>query len=135
MLQVRTQENTSCRKKCSNSLKTDRSKIKEFKSHRSKITNIKFLQNSILAQTLIERLGFHLNFFKYKREMLSYDFFHNISVRLFNDKKCSNCKIYFLVFLWDLFVMGLVLSGKDLIKTVESHTRSTCKKVNSQVRC
>ena len=31
--------------------------------------------------------------------------------------------------------MGLVLSGEDLIKIVESHTRSTCKKVNSQVRC
>ena len=39
--------------------------------------------------------------------------------------------IYFLVFLWDLFVMGLVLSGEDLIKTVESHMRSTCRKVNS----
>ena len=52
---------------------------------------MKFLQNSILAQTLIKCLGFHLNFFTYKREMLSYDFFHNISVRLFNDKKCCNC--------------------------------------------
>ena len=42
--------------------------------------------------------------------------------------------IYFLVFLWDLFVMGLVLSGKNLIKTVEGHMRSTCRKVNSQAR-
>ena len=42
--------------------------------------------------------------------------------------------IYFLVFLRDLFVMGLVLSGKNLIKTVEGHMRSTCRKVNSQAR-
>ena len=42
--------------------------------------------------------------------------------------------IYFLIFLWDLFVMGLVLSGEDLIKTAEGHMRSTCKKVNSQAR-
>ena len=42
--------------------------------------------------------------------------------------------IYFLVFLWDLFVMGLVLSGEDLIKTIEGHMRSTCRKVNSQAR-
>ena len=42
--------------------------------------------------------------------------------------------IYFLVFLWDLFVIGLVLSGKNLIKTVEGHMRSTCRKVNSQAR-
>ena len=41
--------------------------------------------------------------------------------------------IYFLVFLWDLFVMALVLSGEDLIKTIEGHVRSTCRKVNSQV--
>lgn len=34
-------------------------------------------------------------------------------------------QIYFLVFLWDLFVMGLVLSGGDLIKTAKSYTRST----------
>ena len=42
--------------------------------------------------------------------------------------------IYFLVFLWDLFVMGLVLSSEDLIKTVEGHMRSTCRKMNSQER-
>ena len=42
--------------------------------------------------------------------------------------------IYFLVFLWDLFVMGLVLSSEDLIKTTEGHMRSTCRKVNSQAR-
>ena len=42
--------------------------------------------------------------------------------------------IYFLVFLWDLFIMGLVLIGEDLIKTVEGHVRNTCKKVNSQAR-
>ena len=28
-------------------------------------------------------------------------------------------------------VMGLVLSGEDLIKTAEGHMRSTCRKVNS----
>ena len=42
--------------------------------------------------------------------------------------------IYFLVFLWDLFVMGLVLSSEDLIKTTEGHMRTTCRKVNSQAR-
>ena len=42
--------------------------------------------------------------------------------------------IYFLEFLWDLFVMGLVLSGEDLIKTAEGHMRNTCRKVNSQAR-
>ena len=64
--------------------------------------------------------------------MLSYDFSHNISVDLFHDKKnVVIALIYFLVFLWDLFVIGLVLSGKDLIKTAEGHMRSTCRKVNS----
>ena len=43
--------------------------------------------------------------------------------------------IYFLIFLWDLFAMGLILSGEDLIKTAEGHMRSTCRKVNSQARC
>ena len=42
--------------------------------------------------------------------------------------------IYFLVFLWDLFVMSLVLSGEDLIKTAKGYMRSICKKVNSQAR-
>ena len=42
--------------------------------------------------------------------------------------------IYFLVFLWDLFVVGLVLSSEDLIKTVEGHMGSTCRKMNSQER-
>ena len=42
--------------------------------------------------------------------------------------------IYFLIFLWDLFVMGLVLSSEYLIKTVEGHMRSTCRKVYSQAR-
>ena len=32
-------------------------------------------------------------------------------------------------------VMGLVLSGEDLINTAEGHMRSTCRKVNSQARC
>ena len=31
--------------------------------------------------------------------------------------------------------MGLVLSDEDLIKTIEGHMRSTCKKVNNQARC
>ena len=43
--------------------------------------------------------------------------------------------IYFLIFLWDLFVMGLVLSGEYLIKIAEGHIRNTCRKVNSQARC
>ena len=43
--------------------------------------------------------------------------------------------IYFLVFLSDLFVMGLVLSGEDLIKIAEGHMRSTCRKVNNQAKC
>ena len=51
--------------------------------------------------------------------MLSYDFSHNISVGLFHDKNAVIALIYFLVFLWDLFVMGLVLSGEDLIKITD----------------
>ena len=43
--------------------------------------------------------------------------------------------IYFLVFLSDLFVMGLVLSGEDLTKIAKGHMRSTCRKLNSQARC
>ena len=43
--------------------------------------------------------------------------------------------IYFLIFLWDLFVMGLVFSGEDLIKIAEGHMRSTCRKVNNLARC
>ena len=50
-------------------------------------------------------------------------------------KSIAIAKIYFLVFLWDLFVMGLVWSGENLIKTTEGHKRSTCKRVNSQARC
>ena len=42
--------------------------------------------------------------------------------------------IYFLVFLWDLFAMGLVLSGEYLIKTAKGHMRSTCRKVNNQAK-
>ena len=37
--------------------------------------------------------------------------------------------------MWDLFVMGLVLSGEDFINTTEGHMRSTCKKVNNQAMC
>ena len=66
--------------------------------------------------------------------LLSYDFSHNISVDLFHDKKnVVIALIYFLVFLWDLFVMGLVLSGEDFIKTTKSHMKSTCRKLKSQV--
>ena len=43
--------------------------------------------------------------------------------------------IYFLVFLSDLFVMGLVLSGEDLIKIAKGYMRSKCRKLNSQARC
>ena len=68
--------------------------------------------------------------------LLSYDFSHNISVGLFYVKKCYNCIIFFIfIFLWDLFVMSLVLSGKNLIKIVEGHMRNTCRKVNSQAKC
>ena len=68
--------------------------------------------------------------------LLSYDFSHNISVDLFHDKKnVVIALIYFLVFLWDLFVMDLELSGEDLIKIAEGHMRSTCWKVNNLARC
>ena len=40
--------------------------------------------------------------------------------------------MYFLVFLWDLFVMGLVFSSGDLIKIAKSHMRSTCRKLKSK---
>ena len=62
-------------------------------------------------------------------------FFHDISVRLFHDKKCCNCINLFPYTLWDLFVMGLVLSGEYLIKIAKGHIRNTCRKVNSQARC
>ena len=35
--------------------------------------------------------------------------------------------------MWDLFVMGLVLSGGNLIKIAKSHMRSTCQKLKCQV--
>ena len=41
--------------------------------------------------------------------------------------------IYVLVLLWDLFVLGLVLSSGDLIKTAKSHMKSTCRKIKCQV--
>ena len=31
-------------------------------------------------------------------------------------------------------IMGLVLSGRDLIKTAKSHMKSTCQKLKSHVR-
>ena len=37
--------------------------------------------------------------------------------------------IYFFIFLWDYFVLGLVLSGGDLIKTAKSYMRSICWKL------
>ena len=51
---------------------------------------------------------------------------------LFHDKKCCNFFNLFLCILCDLILMGLVLSGEDLIKTVEGHMRSTCWKLKSQ---
>ena len=42
--------------------------------------------------------------------------------------------ILFLVFCGNLFAMGLVLSGGDLIKTGKSHMRSTCQKLKSHAR-
>ena len=51
---------------------------------------------------------------------------------LFRDKKCCNFINLFLCILWDLIVMDLVLSGENLIKTVEGHMGSTCQKLKSQ---
>ena len=51
---------------------------------------------------------------------------------LFLDKKGWNCINLFPCILWDLIVMDLVLSGEYLIKTVEGHMRSTCRKFKSQ---
>ena len=53
VLQFRTQEHINCKKKNSNSMK----------SVRSKIVDIKFLQNSISAQTLLKRFGFQVKHF------------------------------------------------------------------------
>ena len=50
VLQVKTQENISCRKKSSNLVKFDRTKI----------ANMKFLQNTILAQILLKCFGFQV---------------------------------------------------------------------------
>ena len=60
VLQVRTEENTSYRKKSSNLVKSKRSKIK---ANRLKIIDMKFLQNSISAQTLLKRFGFQVKHF------------------------------------------------------------------------
>ena len=51
---------------------------------------------------------------------------------LFHDKKYCNFINLFPCILWDLIVMSLVLSGENLIKTVEGHMRSTCQKLKSQ---
>ena len=42
--------------------------------------------------------------------------------------------ILFLIFCGNLFVMGLVISGEDLIKTAKSHMRSTCQKLKSHAK-
>ena len=65
--------------------------------------------------------------------LLSYDFSYNISVGLFHDKKCCNNINLFPCIFVRFIVMGLVLSGGDLIKTTKSHMRSTCQKLKSQV--
>ena len=51
---------------------------------------------------------------------------------LFHDKKGCSCINLFPYILWDLIVMSLVLSSEDLIKIVEGHMRSTCRKLKSQ---
>ena len=51
---------------------------------------------------------------------------------LFHDKKCCNFFNLFLCILCDLILMGLVLSGEDLIKKVEGHMMSRCWKPKSQ---
>ena len=51
---------------------------------------------------------------------------------LFHDKKCCNFFNLFLCILWDLILMGLVLSGEDLIKKVEGNMMSRCWKAKSQ---
>ena len=50
---------------------------------------------------------------------------------VFHDKKCYNFINLFSCILWDLIVKGLVLSGEDLIKIVEGHMNSTCRKLKS----
>ena len=51
---------------------------------------------------------------------------------LFRDKKCCNFINLFPCILWDLIVMSLILSGENLIKTVEGHMGSACQKLKSQ---
>ena len=69
--------------------------------------------------------------------LLSYGISHNIYVGLFHDKKCCNFINLFPYFLWDFFVMSLVISGKDMLEklisllgssgaTRKGHIRSTC---------
>ena len=53
---------------------------------------------------------------------------------LFYDKKCCNFINLFSCILWDLIVMGLLLSGENLIKTVEGYMRSTCPEAKESVR-
>ena len=51
---------------------------------------------------------------------------------LFHNKKCCNCINLFSCNLWDLFVMGLVLSGEYLMKIAKGYVRSTCRKLKNQ---
>ena len=62
VLQVRTEENTSCRKKSSILVKSDRLKI----------VDMKILQNSISAQTLLKHFGFQVKHFYYIKENPNY---------------------------------------------------------------
>ena len=70
-------------------------------------------------------------------------FLHNIYVCFISWQKCFNFINLFSCILWDLIIMGLVLSSKDLLKTLEfttnssyntreGHMRSTCRKLKSQ---
>ena len=51
---------------------------------------------------------------------------------LFHDKKCCNFFNLFPCILWDLIVMSLVLSGQNLIKTVEGQMGSIFQKLKRQ---
>ena len=53
--------------------------------------------------------------------------FHiTLMLALFHDKKFCNCINLFPCILWNLIIMGLVLSGENLINTAKGHMRSTC---------
>ena len=54
------------------------------------------------------------------RRLLSYGFHITFVLALFHDKECCNCINLFPCILWVLIVMGLDLSGEDLLKKLIS---------------